>query len=419
MERNGTERGGQVWITERNAFRCFCNDLHHCKIWYTDHNFLVPKAFNMYQHVPTEFLSRSTNAFCPAPTLLIHVCNGSYRNLAWCHLRKQIRVHHTVKSQRIKVLLHRKRFLYFIFVLFFIFWSRLFFAVKMEQEWAFGCWFSLYFLFYEKTQFQFFQVAFLCKLSPLLRLTQPIQKGKSAKITFKEPFSYKPLELSKAQFPSSQTMPPHVFVLLEARLNSAGENDKFSSSSIKKIPWKVNKRSNKLYLFPIFCEQWFSVWIAHFMYDLVNFFAVYLPDRSQCYVVSMQGHKLFPWEINYFPISIWKWSLHTEISFAHLQYSLKVRNWEKTWTRDGQFSSLVMKIDHPLFTFFPARVPFVSYCDVSKIHIVFAVCGSSNKNTRCQKRDFTSKSILHLYLFCCYSQSKVYYGGSIFILYRP
>ena len=125
-----------------------------------------------------------------------------------------------------------------------------------------------------------------------------------------------------------------------------------------------------------------SVWIAHFMYDLVNFFAVYLPDRSQCYVVSMQGHKLFPREINYFPISIWKWSLHTEISFAHLQYSLKVRNWEKTWTRDGQFSSLVrfkttslnwislvMKIDHPSFTFFPARVPFVSYCDVSKIHI--------------------------------------------------
>ena len=77
------------------------------------------------------------------------------------------------------------------------------------------------------------------------------------------------------------------------------------------------------------------------MYDLVNFFAVYLPDRSQCYVVSMQGHKLFPREINYLPISIWKWSLHTEISFAHLQYSLKVRNWEKTWTRDGQFSSLV------------------------------------------------------------------------------
>ena len=130
-------------------------------------------------------------------------------------------------------------------------------------------------------------------------------------------------------------------------------------------------------------ENEISVWIAHFMYDLVNFFAVYLPDRSQCYVVSMQGHKLFPREINYFPISIWKWSLHTEISFAHLQYSLKVRNWEKTWTRDGQFSSLVrfkttslnwislvMKIDHPLFTFFPARVPFVSYCDVSKIHIL-------------------------------------------------
>ena len=132
----------------------------------------------------------------------------------------------------------------------------------------------------------------------------------------------------------------------------------------------------------VILKQQFSVWIAHFMYDLVNFFAVYLPDRSQCYVVSMQGHKLFPREINYFPISIWKWSLHTEISFAHLQYSLKVRNWEKTWTRDGQFSSLVrfkttslnwislvMKIDHPLFTFFPARVPFVSYCDVSKIHI--------------------------------------------------
>ena len=39
-------------------------------LWYTDLNFLVPKAFYIYQHVPTEFLSRSTNAFCPAPTLL-------------------------------------------------------------------------------------------------------------------------------------------------------------------------------------------------------------------------------------------------------------------------------------------------------------------------------------------------------------
>ena len=36
---------------------------------------------------------------------------------------------------------------------------------------------------------------------------------------------------------------------------------------------------------------------------------------------------------------------------------------------------------------------------------VFAVCGSSNKNTRCQKRDFTSKSILPLPFFCCHSQS--------------
>jgi len=84
------------------------------------------------------------------------------------------------------------------------------------------------------------------------------------------------------------------------------------------------------------------------MYDLVHFFAVYLPYCSQCYLVSMPGHKLFPlennyfpWEINYFPVSTWKWSLHTEITFAHLQYSLKVRNWEKTLTRDGQLSSLV------------------------------------------------------------------------------
>ena len=111
--------------------------------------------------------------------------------------------------------------------------------------------------------------------------------------------------------------------------------------------------------------------MAHFMYDLVHFFAVYLPYCSQCYLVSMPGHKLFPREINYFPISIWKWSFHTEISFAHLQYSLKVRNWEKTWTQDGQFSSLVrfkttslnwislvMKIDHPSFTFFSRSRPF-------------------------------------------------------------
>ena len=30
MERNETERGVQVWITERNAFHSYCNDLHHC-----------------------------------------------------------------------------------------------------------------------------------------------------------------------------------------------------------------------------------------------------------------------------------------------------------------------------------------------------------------------------------------------------
>ena len=29
MERNETERGVQVWITERNAFHSLCNDLHH------------------------------------------------------------------------------------------------------------------------------------------------------------------------------------------------------------------------------------------------------------------------------------------------------------------------------------------------------------------------------------------------------
>ena len=29
-------------------------------------------------------------------------------------------------------------------------------------------------------------------------------------------------------------------------------------------------------------------------YDLVIFFAVYLPSGSQCYLVSMPGHKLFP-----------------------------------------------------------------------------------------------------------------------------
>ena len=40
-------------------------------LWYTELNFLVPKAFYIYQlHVPTEFLSRSTNAFCSAPTLM-------------------------------------------------------------------------------------------------------------------------------------------------------------------------------------------------------------------------------------------------------------------------------------------------------------------------------------------------------------
>ena len=44
-----------------------------------------------------------------------------------------------------------------------------------------------------------------------------------------------------------------------------------------------------------------SVWIAHFMYDLVHFFAVYLPYCSQCYLVSMPGHKLFPLGNKLFP----------------------------------------------------------------------------------------------------------------------
>ena len=29
MERNGTERGVMVCVTERNAFHSLCNDLHH------------------------------------------------------------------------------------------------------------------------------------------------------------------------------------------------------------------------------------------------------------------------------------------------------------------------------------------------------------------------------------------------------
>ena len=37
------------------------------------------------------------------------------------------------------------------------------------------------------------------------------------------------------------------------------------------------------------------------MYDLVHFFAVYLPYCSQCYLVSMPGHKLFPLGNNLFP----------------------------------------------------------------------------------------------------------------------
>ena len=48
-------------------------------------------------------------------------------------------------------------------------------------------------------------------------------------------------------------------------------------------------------------NKFISVWIAHFMYDLVHFFAVYLPYCSQCYLVSMPGHKLFPLGNKLFP----------------------------------------------------------------------------------------------------------------------
>ena len=37
------------------------------------------------------------------------------------------------------------------------------------------------------------------------------------------------------------------------------------------------------------------------LYDLVNFFPVYLPYCSQCYLVSMPGHKLFPLGNKLFP----------------------------------------------------------------------------------------------------------------------
>ena len=40
--------------------------------------FFSPNAFYTCQHVTTEFLSRSTNTFCPAPTLMCYRRRGMY-----------------------------------------------------------------------------------------------------------------------------------------------------------------------------------------------------------------------------------------------------------------------------------------------------------------------------------------------------
>ena len=53
----------------------------------TDLNFLVPKAFYISQHVPPEFLSRSTNAFCSGPTLILYICHHAHTKQRPSHLQ--------------------------------------------------------------------------------------------------------------------------------------------------------------------------------------------------------------------------------------------------------------------------------------------------------------------------------------------